>query len=154
MRLSTKARYAVMALVDLTYHSNGAPLSIATIAGRQNLPIPYLEQIFNRLKKANIVVSSRGVAGGYLLAKPATQTYIEDIISVVDHPLKATRCSTQEAFGCQEKGSRCLTHDLWSELENVVHSFLSKVSLEDVCQQKVLGQGLFFIHNKGEHNNL
>lgn len=139
MRLSTKAQYAVMALVDMTYHGKGEPMPLATIAQRQNLPLPYLEQLFNKLKKAQLVTSSRGSTGGYILTKTPDETYIETIISIVDRPLKATRCATNSLVGCQTKGARCLTHDLWNELEMVVHGFLSQVSLADVCNQNILG---------------
>ncbi len=145
MRLSTKAQYAVLALVDITHHGKGTPMSLTAIAQRQNLPLPYLEQLFNKLKKAELVTSCRGSAGGYSLTNSPDTTYIEDIIAAVERPLKATRCETGSLVGCQIKGSRCLTHDLWTELEEIVHGFLSRISLSDVCNQKVLGSGQLFL---------
>ena len=154
MRLSTRAQYAVMALVDMTHHGKGSPMPLASIAQRQSLPLPYLEQLFNKLKRADLITSSRGSAGGYSLTKSPEETYIEDIIAVVDRPLKATRCATNSLIGCQTKGSRCLTHDLWNELEMVVHNFLSQISLADVCNQKALGHGQLFMTPQNQENNL
>lgn len=136
MRLSTKAQYAVMAMVDIAHHGKGEPVSLMVIAGRQNLPLPYLEQLFNKLKRASLVVACRGATGGYLLERDSKTIFIGDIIAAVDRPLKATRCATNSHIGCQTKGSRCLTHDLWNELEVLVHEFLSRVSLYDVCNPR------------------
>lgn len=143
MRLSTKARYAVMAMVDIAYHGDHyaitKPVSLSAIAERQGLPLPYLEQLFNKLKNAQLVASSRGAAGGYTLNRSATHISIFDIISAVDLPLKATRCDAESSKGCQSKGDRCLTHDLWDELTIVVQSYLKQVSLSDVCENRVRG---------------
>lgn len=144
MRLSTKARYAVMATVDIGQQEGGStPVSLTSIADRQNLPLPYLEQLFVKLRKAGIVKSARGANGGYTLAQSPHETRILDIIKAVDSPMKATRCETESTLGCQEHGKRCTTHDLWDELGALVQVFLNRVTIEDVCQNRVLGMGRF-----------
>lgn len=144
MRLSTKSRYAVMAMADLAKTTHATPVSLAAISQRQDLPLPYLEQLFNKLKKAGLVISSRGSNGGYSLSRLPVEIAVSDIIMAVDTPLKATRCSSiNNDQGCQRTGERCLTHDLWDELGAVVHLFLNQVTLEDICQRRVLGMGRF-----------
>ena len=137
MRLSTKGRYAVMALVDLAKCSNGAPVSLADIADRQEISLSYLEQLFSKLRKGGLVNSVRGPGGGYLLARPAPDVRISDIILAVDEPIRTTRCQPNSSVGCRSDSSRCLTHDLWAELGNQIH--LSSVSLEDVYEKRILG---------------
>jgi Rrf2 family transcriptional regulator, iron-sulfur cluster assembly transcription factor len=139
MRLSTKGRYAVMAMVDLAQHSDGNPVSLAEIADRQEISLSYLEQLFARLRKGGLVRSVRGPGGGYLLAFAAGETRISDVILAVDEPIRATRCTPGAPTGCRGNKSRCLTHDLWEELGNQIHLYLSSVSLADVCEQRVLG---------------
>lgn len=139
MRLSTKARYAVMAMVDLARHSNGRPVSLAEIAEREEISLPYLEQLFAKLRRAGLVKSVRGPGGGYLLAHGRDDTRIADIIIAVDEPIQAVRCTPGSAVGCRGDRSRCLTHDLWEELGNQIHLYLSSVSLGDVCGNRVLG---------------
>lgn len=140
MKLSTKGRYAVMALVDLAFHTNdGKPVALADIAGRQEISLSYLEQLFAKLRRGGLVRSVRGPGGGYLLARPATELRISDAILAVDEPIRATRCSPGSPVGCQSNKSRCLTHDLWEELGNQIHLFLSSVSLADVCERRILG---------------
>src|ERR1700757_374619 len=139
MRLSTKGRYAVMAMVDLAQHSGGAPVSLAEIAERQEISLSYLEQLFAMLRKNGLVKSVRGPGGGYLLAHDRRETRIADIILAVDEPIRATRCPPGAASGCRGDRSRCLTHDLWEELGNQIHLYLSSVSLADVCERRVLG---------------
>ncbi len=136
MRLSTKARYAVMALVDITTQDKNGPVALSAIAQRQELPLPYLEQLFNKLKKAGLVQSCRGSNGGYQLARTSEAIFIHDIIEAVDKPLKATRCANHSHRGCHSNGSRCLTHDLWENLDSVVSLFLKKTSLADVCHRR------------------
>lgn len=143
MKVSTKARYAVMAMVDLANHGHTCHVSLSEIAARQELPLPYLEQLFNKLKKTGIVKSTRGSNGGYLLNYPAEDIRILDVIQAVDKPVRTTRCESHSAKGCQSKGMRCLTHDLWEELGTVIHLFLTKVTLADVCERRVLGLGRF-----------
>src|SRR5215472_11740316 len=139
MRLSTKGRYAVMAMVDLAKHSAGRPVSLAEIAERQEISLSYLEQLFARLRKGGLVKSMRGPGGGYRLARSAGETRISDIILAVDEPIRATRCTPGAPTGCRGNQSRCLTHDLWEELGNQIHLYLSSVSLADVCERRVLG---------------
>jgi Rrf2 family iron-sulfur cluster assembly transcriptional regulator len=138
MRLSTKGRYAVMAMVDLAKHGAGRPVSLADIAERQEISLSYLEQLFAKLRKGNLVNSVRGPGGGYLLAYAAAETRISDIILAVDEPIRATRCAPGSPSGCRGNNSRCLTHDLWEELGNQIHLYLSSVSLADVVEQRVL----------------
>jgi Rrf2 family iron-sulfur cluster assembly transcriptional regulator len=139
VKLSTKGRYAVMAMVDLARHSGGKPVALGEIAARQEISLSYLEQLFGRLRRGGLVKSVRGPGGGYLLARGMDDTRISDIILAVDEPIKATRCKNESPLGCHSNRSRCLTHDLWAELGNQIHLFLSAVSLADVCEKRVLG---------------
>lgn len=139
MKLSTKGRYAVMAMVDLASRGVERPVSLAEIAGRQDISLSYLEQLFAKLRRHGLVRSVRGPGGGYRLAHSAEGTRIADIIIAVDEPVHATRCRPGSAKGCTGSGGRCLTHDLWEELGNQIHLFLSTVSLKDVCERRVLG---------------
>ena len=118
MRLSTKGRYAVMAMVDLASFGGRKPVSLADIADRQEISLSYLEQLFGKLRKGGLVRSVRGPGGGYLLARTLADTRISDIVMAVDEPLKATRCKTGSSAGCHSDKSRCLTHDLWEELKS------------------------------------
>jgi len=140
MRLSTKGRYAVMAMVDLAKHSQGEPIALAEIAERQEISLSYLEQLFAKLRIAGLVKSVRGPGGGYRLGHGADEMRIADIILAVDEPIRATRCSPGAPVGCSASKSRCLTHDLWEELGNQIHLYLSSVSLADVVEQRVLGR--------------
>jgi Rrf2 family transcriptional regulator, iron-sulfur cluster assembly transcription factor len=141
VKLSTKGRYAVMALVDLASQSDGHPVALADIAERQEISLSYLEQLFAKLRRGGLVRSVRGPGGGYLLARSADETRISDAILAVDEPIRATRCKSGSSAGCRSNKSRCLTHDLWEELGNRIHNFLSSVSLADVCNRRVLGAG-------------
>ena len=149
MRLSTKGRYAVMAMVDLAKHGKGEPISLAEIAERQEISLSYLEQLFAKLRVASLVKSVRGPGGGYLLARNADATRISDIILAVDEPIRATRCMPGAPQGCAANKSRCLTHDLWEELGNQIHLYLSSVTLADVCDQRVLGRS-GALHREGQ----
>lgn len=140
MRLSTKGRYSVMAMVDLaTQAGDDNPVALADIAVRQEISLSYLEQLFGKLRKGGIVKSVRGPGGGYLLARAASDTRISDIVLAVDEPLAATRCAPGAPEGCHTNKSRCLTHDLWEELGNQIYLYLSSVSLADVVDKQVLG---------------
>lgn len=139
MKLSTKGRYAVMAMVDLAANSEGKPVSLAEIAERQEISLSYLEQLFGKLRRGELVKSVRGPGGGYLLRRSTDETRISDIVVAVDEPLRATRCKTGSSVGCRADHGRCLTHDLWEELGNQIHMFLSSVSLADVIARRVLG---------------
>ncbi len=139
MKLSTKGRYAVMAMVDLGANSAGKPVSLAEIAERQEISLSYLEQLFGKLRRGGLVKSVRGPGGGYLLNRTTDETRVSDIVIAVDEPLRATRCTPGSSVGCSRDSGRCLTHDLWEELSNQVHMFLSSVSLEDVIAKRVIG---------------
>jgi len=139
VRLSTKGRYAVMAMVDLACRSDGKPVALADIAERQEISLSYLEQLFAKLRKGGLVRSVRGPGGGYLLARTAEATRISDIILAVDEPIRATRCTPGVPEGCRSNKSRCLTHDLWEELGHQIHLYLSAVSLADVRERRILG---------------
>jgi Rrf2 family iron-sulfur cluster assembly transcriptional regulator len=148
MRLSTKGRYAVMAMADLAGHAPGAsdlanqvkPVALADIAERQDISLSYLEQLFAKLRRGGLVTSVRGPGGGYRLSRPSNELRIADIIVAVDEPIAATRCKTGSATGCTKTGARCVTHDLWEELGQQIHVFLSSVSLADVVEKRVLGR--------------
>lgn len=142
MRLSTKGRYAVMAMADLARHgqgegADGRAVSLAEIATRQEISLSYLEQLFARLRKGGLVRSVRGPGGGYRLAKPADETVVSDIVLAVDEPIRATRCSAHgTARGCMMAGEKCITHDLWEDLGDEIHRYLASVSLEDVILKR------------------
>jgi Rrf2 family iron-sulfur cluster assembly transcriptional regulator len=129
-----------MAMVDLARQSRGAPVALAEIAERQEISLSYLEQLFAKLRGAGLVRSVRGPGGGYLLAHGADETRVADVILAVDEPIRATRCAPGAPMGCSANRSRCLTHDLWEELGNQIHLYLSSVTLADVCERRVLGR--------------
>lgn len=136
MRLSTKGRYAVMAMTDLAGRQDAdgsvRAVSLADIASRQQISLSYLEQLFARLRRRGLVRSIRGPGGGYRLALSAAETRIADIVLAVDEPLRATRCGKPAGRGCMIGGERCLTHDLWEEMGRQLHAYLASVSLADV----------------------
>ena len=139
MKLSTKGRYAVMAMVDIAANSDGSPIALADVAERQEISLSYLEQLFGKLRRGGLVKSVRGPGGGYLLAHTAGETRIADIILAVDEPIKAVRCTPGSPAGCRINKTRCLTHDLWEELGNKIYLYLNSVSLADVVEKRVLG---------------
>ncbi len=141
MRLSTKGRYAVMAMADLAGNAGeGKPVALADIAQRQDISLSYLEQLFAKLRRGGLVSSVRGPGGGYRLSRPSTELRIADIIVAVDEPIAAIRCKPGSSKGCTKTGGRCVTHDLWEELGQQIHVFLSSVSLADVVERRVLGR--------------
>jgi Rrf2 family iron-sulfur cluster assembly transcriptional regulator len=140
MHLSTKGRYAVMALTDLAGRQGDRAVTLADIAARQEISQSYLEQLFARLRRRGLVKSTRGPGGGYRLAKPAAETKIIDIVLAVDEPLHATRCGGHAKIGCMLKGERCLTHDLWAEMGAQVQNYLASVSLADVLAGRLRPQ--------------
>ena len=140
MKLSTKGRYAVMAMVDIGLHARfSAPVPLSEIAERQEISVSYLEQLFGKLRKVGLVKSIRGPGGGYIITHSLEETRIADIILAVDEPIRATRCVPGSPGGCKKDKSRCLTHDLWAELSNHIHMYLSSVKLRDVVEKRVLG---------------
>ena len=137
MRLSTKGRYAVMAMADLAERADsGRAVTLADIAQRQDISLPYLEQLFARLRRGGLVRSVRGPGGGYRLARGAGETAVGEIVTAVDEPLEAVRCGGGPG-GCMPGGERCLTHDLWDELGRHIHDYLASVSLDDVVSGKL-----------------
>jgi Rrf2 family iron-sulfur cluster assembly transcriptional regulator len=129
-----------MAMVDLAKFGNGSPVALSEIAERQEISLSYLEQLFAKLRRAELVSSVRGPGGGYVLAHPADETRIADIILAVDEPIRATRCSMGSAAGCAGNKGRCMTHDLWEELSNLIHLFFNSITLADVVEKRVLGR--------------
>jgi Rrf2 family iron-sulfur cluster assembly transcriptional regulator len=135
MQLSTKGRYAVMAMTDLAGADPARAVPLAAIAERQQISRPYLEQLFARLRRRGLVNSVRGPGGGYRLARPACELSVADVVTAVDEPLRATRCSGG-ARGCMKGGARCITHDLWEETGRRIHDYLAGVSLADVRERR------------------
>jgi len=130
MRLTTKGRFAVTAMVDLSMRQARGPVTLATISERQRISLSYLEQLFGKLRRAQLVNSVRGPGGGYNLAKPAADITMADIIVAVDEPIDATLCGGKE--NCGDDDQRCMTHDLWATLNAKMQDYLSSVSLADV----------------------
>jgi Rrf2 family iron-sulfur cluster assembly transcriptional regulator len=145
MKLSTKARYAIMALLDMMESGNQLPLSLVSISERQNLPLPYLEQIFLKLRKSGLVQSARGAQGGYLFARNPVDITLYDVVVSVDKPLKAKRCNNA-LIGCQLKGVRCITHDLWAKMDDVIEGFFKTLTLQHVYDREV-GNLVFIMQN-------
>ncbi len=138
MKLSTKGRYAVMALADLAGRRSDKPVPLAAIARSQNISQEYLEQLFARLRRAGLVESVRGPGGGYRLAHEPDDIFIIDIIRAADEPLQVTRCADGDGvLGCQN-GEACVTHELWSALSRQICSFLSHITLGDVIERRNL----------------
>jgi Rrf2 family iron-sulfur cluster assembly transcriptional regulator len=131
MLLSTKGRYAVMAMVDLAAHYQEKPISLQVIAERQHIALNYLEQIFMKLRKAGLVSSIKGPGGGYLLSLAPENIYIAEIVAAVNEQIKMTKC-TSENQGCMKPNTRCMTHHLWEELDRHINKYLSLISLKDV----------------------
>ena len=137
MRLGTRGRYAVTAMVDLALNGTDGMVSLSAIAKRQQISLPYLEQLFYSLRRAGLVASARGPGGGYRLSRPAHQIVITEILSAVDESLSAMGCDGEFGERCGNIPERCLTHDLWERLSAVVYVFLQGVSLADVAKQRI-----------------
>jgi Rrf2 family iron-sulfur cluster assembly transcriptional regulator len=139
MKLSTKGRYAVTALADIALNGTARPVTLAEISERQDISLAYLEQLFVRLRRAGIVESVRGPGGGYLLARPATDLRISEVMVAVDERLNAMGCDGkwEEGQGCGKSREACLTHNLWEQLSAHVHVFLSQTSIADVTGNKM-----------------
>ncbi len=133
MRLTTKGRYAVTAMLDLALYSQTGPVSLGDISRRQSISVSYLEQLFARLRRSDLVSSVRGPGGGYLLSRPSADIFIAQIIDAVNESVDATRCGGQG--DCQE-GLTCLTHELWSDLSAQIHGFLSAISLQHLMNNR------------------
>ena len=134
MKLTTKGRYAVMALADLANFDNGAPVSLRDISLRQGISLLYLEQIFSKLKKNNIVKSTRGVNGGYILTTNPDQIKLSNIFSAVQEEVKTVQCKKESKKGCNGRATKCITHNLWDELEIHIQHFFNKKNLGDLIK--------------------
>jgi len=134
MRLTSKGRYAVMALVDLARFNNINPVSLRDISLRQGISLDYLEQIFFKLRKKEIVQSVRGTQGGYVLNKKAKEIKLTNILDAVDEKVKTLQCKKDSKKGCNGRSTKCLTHNLWDELENHINNFFEKKSLDDLIK--------------------
>jgi len=135
MLLTTKGRYAVMAIVDLAQQEKEKPIKMEDIAKRQNISANYLEQIFNKLKNSGIIISQKGPGGGYLLHGKSNQIFISDIIKAVEEPIKFTKCD--ENSNCNAAHVKCQTHFLWKGLENHIQKYLGNISINDICKGKI-----------------
>ena len=135
MKLSSKGRYAVMALTDLAKFDPKGPVSLRDISLRQGISLVYLEQLFLKLKKNKIVKSIRGNKGGYVLYKKASEIKISDILIAVDEKIKTIGCEKHSKHGCNGRLSKCITHDLWEELERYINDFFKKKSLDELINQ-------------------
>jgi len=133
MRLTTRGRYAVTAMLDLALHDQGGPVSLSEIAARQGISLSYLEQLFSRLRKQGLVDGTRGPGGGYRLQKSVNLISVADVIDAVDETVDATKCGGQR--NCQGD-QRCLTHDLWADLSTQIRNFLGNVSLNELVGQQ------------------
>ena len=137
MKLTAKGRYAVMAMADLASNTNAGPISLTEISLRQNISLAYLEQIFIKLKNKKLVKSSRGATGGYILEKPASEIKLSNIIFAVDEEVKMLNCKKNSKKGCNNKSTKCITHNLWDELDQHIHGFFEKVKLQDLVKQNL-----------------
>ena len=135
MKLTTKGRYAVMAMADLASNLNTRPISLKEISLRQNISLAYLEQIFIKLKNNKLVKSERGAAGGYILEKPAHEIRLSQIIFAVDEEVKMLNCKKNSKKGCNNKSTKCITHNLWDQLDQHINNFFEKVKLQDLIKQ-------------------
>jgi len=133
MRLTTKGRFAVTAMIDLALREHNGPVTLAGLSQRQKISLSYLEQLFGKLRRHELVESTRGPGGGYTLGKPTGNISVADIIYAVDEPLDATQCGGKE--NCQDD-QRCMTHDLWANLNRVMVDYLDSVSLHDLVEQQ------------------
>ena len=133
MRLTTKGRYAVTAMLDLALHHGDGPITLADIAQRQGISLSYLEQLFSRLRKHGLVSSVRGPGGGYTLGRDADSIFVAQVISAVDENVDTTRCGG--AHNCQDN-QQCLTHDLWQDLSNRIFDYLNQISLRDLMSRR------------------
>ena len=139
MRLTTKGRFAVTAMIDLALRQNNGPVTLAAISQRQQISLSYLEQLFGKLRRHNLVESTRGPGGGYTLGRKATDISVADIILSVDEPIDATHCAGKE--NCLGETGRCMTHELWTSLNQRMIDFLNSVNLQKLVDDQ-LAKGL------------
>ena len=136
MKLTTRGRYAVMAMADLASNANGSAISLTEISSRQNISLAYLEQIFIKLKSKKLVKSTRGANGGYRLERPASEIKLSYIISAVDEEVRMLNCKKNSKKGCNNKSTKCITHNLWDELEDYINVFFEKKKLSDLINKR------------------
>ena len=134
MKLTNKGRYAVMAMADLALNAKDGPISLTEISLRQNISLAYLEQIFLKLKNNKLVRSSRGANGGYVLEKPASEIKLSNIIYAVDEEVRTLNCKKNSKRGCNNKSMKCITHNLWDQLDQHIIGFFEKVKLQDLAK--------------------
>jgi len=132
MKLSSKGRYAVMAMADLAKNNAKKPINLTEISLRQGISLSFLEQLFFKLKKNNLVLSSRGPNGGYILSRDPDEIKLSSIISAVDEKIKTVKCKRESKKGCNGKSVKCITHDLWDDLENHINKFFENNTLNDI----------------------
>jgi len=137
MKLNSRSRYAVMALADIASFNKQNPVSLRDISLRQNISLVYLEQIFSKLKKNNIVKSIRGTNGGYVLTKDPEQIKLSNIFSAVDEKVKTLKCKRESKKGCNGKLTKCITHNLWDDLEMHINDFFDKKNLGDILKNNL-----------------
>lgn len=148
MRLTTKGRFAVTAMMDLAMHNGDGPVTLAEISGRQKISLSYLEQLFGKLRRHQLVESVRGPGGGYCLAKEAGSVTVADIILAVDEPIDATQCGGKE--NCRDE-QKCLTHDLWATLNERIFEYLESVTLRQLVEShRAKEAGLAQVHDMRE----
>jgi Rrf2 family iron-sulfur cluster assembly transcriptional regulator len=133
MRLTTKGRYAVTAMLDLALRQDNGPISLADISERQGISLSYLEQLFTKLRRSGLVKSTRGPGGGYSLSRPSTEIAVADVITAVDEKVDSTRCG---GLGNCHDDERCLTHDLWTDLSDQIYAFLSGITLGNLVARQ------------------
>jgi len=138
MKLTTRGRYAVTAMLDLAINGGPQPVSLADISGRQEISLSYLEQLFAKLRRGKLVTSARGPGGGYRLARSGTDIFVAQIIDAVDEAVDVTNC---QGKGNCHHGETCLTHDLWADLSGQIHDFLSQISLGDLMERRQRERG-------------
>ena len=138
MKLTTRGRYAVMAMADIALFRDKGPISLSDVSFRQNISLAYLEQIFIKLKNKNLVKSIRGAKGGYVLVTPPEDIKISSIISAVDEEVKMLNCKKDSKKGCNNKSSKCITHNLWDQLDQHINNFFEKVKLQDLVKKNQL----------------
>ena len=137
MKLTSRGRYAVMAMADLAKNYVKEPTSLTEISLRQGISVAYLEQLFFKLRKNNLVKSARGPSGGYVLAKPPGEIKLLSIISAVDEKIKTVKCKRESKKGCNGKSIKCITHNLWDDLENHINKFFKDNTLNDILFKEV-----------------
>ena len=135
MKLTTRGRYAVMAMADLALFREKGPISLTDISLRQNISLPYLEQIFIKLKNKKLVKSIRGAKGGYVLENSPEEIKISNIIAAVDEEVKMLNCKKESKKGCNNKSTKCITHNLWDQLDQHINTFFEKVKLQDLVKK-------------------